>query len=85
MLTVLIASMGAGRFIPPRSQRMWPYFHNMTLVAVIEAALLIVHSLPVEHIQPALAPSACGHEDSSVCLLYKNAHKQIALKPFMRP
>ncbi len=64
-------------------QKMWPYFHNITPGAIAEAALLIAHSLSVEHIQPTLAPGACGHGGSSVCLLYKNAHKQIALKPFM--
>lgn len=63
-------------------QKLWPYFHNITLGAITEVVLLITHSLLVEHIQPALAPSACGHGGSTVCLLYKNAHEQIALKPF---
>lgn len=64
-------------------QKIWPYFHNITLAAITEAALLIAHSVSVEHIQAAFAPGACGHESSSVCLPYRNTHEQIALKLFM--
>lgn len=49
-------------------QKMGPYFHNITLAAIAEASLLIAHSVLVE--QGAVAPSACGHESTSVCLLY---------------
>lgn len=35
-------------------QKMWQYFHNITLGAITEAALLIAHSLSVEHIQHLL-------------------------------
>lgn len=87
VLAALMASMGAGCFMSSpltvMKQKMCPYFHNITPGAIAEAAPLIAHSLSVEHIQTPLAPGACGHESSSVCLLYKNAHKQIALKPFM--
>jgi len=48
-------------------QKMWPYFHNITPGAITEAVPLIAHSLSVEHIQPALAPGACGYEGLSVC------------------
>ncbi len=63
--------------------KMRPYFHDITLGAITEAALLMAHSLSVEHIQPTISPGACGHEGWSVYLMYKNAHKQIVLKPFM--
>lgn len=63
-------------------QKMLLHFHNITLGAITEAALLIAHSLSVEHIQHLLLV----HVDMKARLCVyciKNAHKQIALKPFM--
>lgn len=62
-----------------------PHFHDITPSAAAEAAALIAHSLPGTKSSQRWLLAHVDAEAASVCLLYKNAHEQIALKPFMTP